>query len=297
MDKFNPPSRNSTPVKAGMDNDNSPASADFRRSETKESTSVNPQSFKISGIIVAKDEEKKIRRCLESLNRLDEIIVIDQSSGDRTAAICREYTDKVFVVASKGFCEPDRSVAAAKAKNEWILYLDADEEMSGEIFEEIQRLMSGPLEYDSYYIPRKNIFLGRWIKGSGWYPGYVLRLFKNGSVRFLDDVHTDLVPLRKCGRLKHHIIHYTCEDLGEYILKSNRYTSILAYQAYMRGERINALNLIWKFFILPCVYFSHRLIIRLGIRDGFRGFLIAFFTFQTIFIKHAKLWAMQKERR
>lgn len=249
---------------------------------------------KLSAILVVRNEEKKIRRCLDSLRCFDEIVIVDQSSSDNTAAICREYTDKVFIVSQKGFCEPDRPVALSKAKNEWILYVDADEFVSPELKNEIEILLSQTPEYNCYYTPRKNIFLGKWIKGSAWYPGYVLRLFKKDSIRFSEEIHTDVIPMADYGYLKECIVHYACEDLNEYLIKIGRYTSLLARQAYERGKRITLANCIWKLFILPIVYFLHRFIIKRGFIDGFHGLLIAYLTLATVFMMHVKLWEIQR---
>ena len=122
---------------------------------------------KISAIIVTFNEAKRIRRCLDSIKWVDEIVVVDQSSTDKTAAICREYTEKVYVVSNKGFCEPDRPVALSKTSNEWILYLDADESVSDELSREMESTISSGARYDGYHIPRKNIYLGKWIRYSG----------------------------------------------------------------------------------------------------------------------------------
>ena len=248
------------------------------------------KSIKISAIIVTRNEEKNMRRCLESIKWLDEIVVVDQSSDDDTVKICEDYTDKVFVVPNKEFCEPDRALAASRTLNDWVLYIDADEVVSAGLKEEIETLLAGIPAYTSYYIPRKNIFLGKWIRGSGWYPGYVLRLFRKESVKFLDDIHTNPVPLAEYGYLKEHIIHYTCEDLKEYIAKVGRYSSVTAEQAYIKGETVNAWNIVLKAFALPAIYFAHRFIFKLGLRDGMQGLIIASLTAYKIFITNIKLW-------
>lgn len=249
---------------------------------------------KISAILVVRNEEKKIRRCLDSLNWVDEAAVIDQSSVDNTVNICKEYTYKVFVVPQKDYCEPDRALALSKAKNEWILYIDADEVVSPGLKSEIEILLSQTPQYDCYYIPRKNIFLGKWIKGSGWYPGYVLRLFRKGSIKFSEKIHTDVIPMADYGYLKEHIAHYTCEDLKEYLIKSKRYTSILARQAYEKGKRITPVNFLWKLLILPIVYFLHKFIIKRGFVDGLHGLLIACLTLSTVFMMNLKLWRIER---
>jgi glycosyltransferase involved in cell wall biosynthesis len=253
---------------------------------------------KLSAILVVRNEENKIRRCLDSLaGWLDEIVIIDQSSSDSTFSICKEYTPMVFTTARKNYCEPDRSMALSKTQNEWIIYIDADEVVSLESKEEMRALLKGEPEYNCYYMPRKNIFLGRWIKGSGWYPGYVLRLFKRDSIKFSDAIHTDVIPLSACGYLKNPLIHYTCEDLAEYYLKTERYTGILAMQAYAKGERINPLNFIFRIFLLPLIYFFYKYIIKKGFIDGFYGLVIAWLTMRTIFLTNAKLWKAQHESR
>jgi glycosyltransferase involved in cell wall biosynthesis len=248
------------------------------------------ENVKLSAIIVTRNEEKNIERCLSSIKWLDEIVIVDQSSSDDTVNICRRYTDKVFVVPNKGFCEPDRALAASKSSNDWLLYMDADEVVSDALKKEIEELLAKGPAYASYYIPRKNIFLGRWIRGSGWYPGYVLRLFRKESVKFLDDIHTNPVPLAGYGYLKEHIIHYTCENLNEYITKIGRYSSVAAAQAFAGGARVNVWNFPVKILVLPIIYFTHRFILKMGLRDGVQGFLIASLTARNIFITNVKLW-------
>lgn len=250
--------------------------------------------MKLSAILVTRNESKKIRRCLDSIKWVDEIVIVDQSSQDSTVEICKEFTDKVYLVSNKGFCEPDRPTALAKTSNDWVFYLDADEEVPPELQKEIIRILEHNPAYNSYYIPRKNIFLGKWIKGSGWYPGYVLRLFKKGSVRFSLNIHTDLTPINSFGYLEEPLNHYTCEDLEEYMAKLNRYTGILAMQAYEKGARINPVNMIIKLGFLPFAYGLKKLILQKGFKDRAIGFLIAFLTALTIFLMNAKVWELQK---
>lgn len=253
---------------------------------------------KLSVILVIRNEAKKIRRCLESVRWADEIIVLDQSSTDNTPEICRQFTAQVFVVPAKDFCEPDRLAAAARTANDWVLYIDADEEVPIELKSEILSLLLEEPQHGNYYVQRRNIFLGKWIKGSGWHPNYLLRLFKKGSVRFSEDIHTCIVPISSsCGYLKQYILHYTCEDIGEYLLKANRYTSVLANQAYKKGQRVNPLNFIFKLLILPLAAFFYKYIFKIGFRDGLQGLWVAFFTFLTIFMMNAKLWTMQNKAK
>lgn len=248
-------------------------------------------------MLVIRNESSKIRRCLESIRWIDEIVIVDQSSVDNTAEICREFTDKVYTVDNKGFCEPDRPLALSKTSNEWVLYLDADEVVSSSLRQEISSLLEQGPFCASYYLPRKNIFLGKWIKGSGWYPGHVLRLFQKGAVSFSDQIHADLSPAGKFGYLKTPLEHYTCEDLEEYLRKTNRYTGILARQAYQRGTRITGLNLIFKLIFMPCAYGAKKFFLQKGFIDAAHGALIAYLTALTIFLMNVKIWEIQRKNK
>jgi glycosyltransferase involved in cell wall biosynthesis len=201
------------------------------------------------------------------------------------------------VVEAKGFCEPDRALAVSKTSNDWVIYLDADEIIPEELKEEIAKELSRKSRFDSYYVPRKNFFLDEWIRGSGWYPGYVLRVFDKRRVSFSTDIHTDVRPLTAPGYLKSAIIHYTCDNLDEYLYKMNSYTSILASQAYSRGERISKYNVMTKFLFFPFVISVNKYFLKAGFRDKFNGLLIAFLTFLTIFLMNAKLWELQKKSK
>jgi len=250
--------------------------------------------LKLSVIMVVRNEEDKIRKCLDSVMWADDIVIVDQSSTDNTVGICREYTDKVFVVEHKNYCEPDRPFAASKAKNDWILYVDADEEVPHELRDEIIEVLSHPPAYNSYYIPRKNIFLGRWIRGSGWYPAHVLRLFKKGYVKFPDSIHGDILPAGGHGYLKHDIIHITCGSLKEYMKKVGRYTDILAREMHEKGETLTYKNFIFKLLILPPARFIQKFFLKKGFMDGIYGLVIAYLTAFTVFAMYIKLWNMQK---
>lgn len=249
---------------------------------------------KISVIIVTFNEAGRIRRCLSSVRWADEIVVVDQSSTDDTAAACREFTDKVYIVPNKGYCEPDRPTALSKTVNDWILYLDADEVVSDELRGEIESKLACP-EFGGYYMARKNIYIGKWVKHSGWYPSRVLRLFKKDKVAFSEDIHTDVAPKCACGTMENDLLHYTYESIDEHVKKLVRYTSVTARQSFARGRRISPRNYFWKFFILPAVYFFNRYIWLRGYKDGFRGLLIGGFTFAGVFSANAKLWELQKQ--
>lgn len=251
----------------------------------------------ISAIIITKNEENNMSECLNSIKWVDEIVIIDQSSSDNTVDICKEYTDKVFIVEAKDYCEPDRAVALEKAQSEWILYLDADERVSEELKNEILKMINKESDfkyYNCYYIARRNHFIGKWIKNCGWYPGYVLRLFKKGTVAFSEAIHQDGQTSERCGYLKNDLIHLSYSSLESYFEKFNRYTSRLATEEYERGTIINKKNFLIQSVIKPLFWFFHRYIILKGFRDGFYGFFISFSSALVIFITWSKLWEKQK---
>jgi len=248
---------------------------------------------KISAILVTRNEERKIGRCLESLRWVDEIVVVDQSSTDATAEVCRKYTPHVFITENKGYCEPDRPVALAHTSHDWVLYLDADEVVPAGLREEIQAILASEPPYACYSVARRNIFMGKWIRGSGWYPGYVLRLFRKDYAGFSERIHTDVIPSSPCGRLKNPLEHYTCENIEEYLLKFNRYSTILAKQEYARGARLTARNGVFRLVCVPAAVSLRKYFFHLGFCDGFQGFVIAFLTFLTLVLMNIKLWEMQ----
>lgn len=249
---------------------------------------------KLTAILVVRNEARKIGRCLEALRWVDEIVVVDQSSEDATVEICRRYTANILVTANKDYCEPDRAVALGRAAHEWILYLDADEVVGEGLREEIRAILSGAPAHGCYYVPRRNIFMGKWIRGSGWAPGYVLRLFRKGSVRFSESIHTDLIPVSAPGYLKHQLTHYTCESFEEYAAKVNRYTSVMAREYYRQGARVTPGNCLFRLFILPAAYAAQRYILKAGFRDGFQGVVIAFLAFLTVALANCKVREIQE---
>lgn len=250
--------------------------------------------IKLSVIVITRNEEKNIRGCLESVKWANEIIVVDQSSTDKTVDISREYTDKVFVVESKGYCEPDRMFAISKTTSNWIFYIDADEIITPELEQEIRHVISKEHpEYECYYVPRKTHFLGKWIKGCGWYPAHVLRLFKKGTVNYSENIHHDGTTINTCGYLKNDLMHLSYKTLDEYFEKFNRYTSRLAQEEFEKGVKISNINFLLYFLIKPLVWFLKKYFLQSGWKDGFIGFFISFSSGLVLFTTYTKLWEIQ----
>lgn len=262
----------------------------------------------ISVIMVVRNEEKQIRECLETVSWVDEIVIIDQSSTDSTVKIAKEFTDKIFITTDKGYCEPDRNFAIEKASGTWIFYIDADERVSPELKNEILSIvkqdngtvpkMDCPKIIQAYYVKRRNYFLGRWIKTCGWYPSFVLRLFKKNEVKFPSEIHQ--VPLHKeeYGYLKNDILHYSYNSISEYFEKFNRYTTQIAKDEFKKGIRAKGFSFIIELILRPIYNFFLKFIWLQGFRDDLRGFFISVSSSLTLFVSKVKLWEIwQKQKR
>jgi len=245
--------------------------------------------IKISSIIIAKDEENNITRCIESqLKCIDEIIVlVDNESQDKTFEIVKSY-DLVIVekVNWLGFGKT-KQYGVDKANNEWILWIDADEALTPGLQDEILKFKSGNPNYFVYKIARRAFFLGKWIKHSGWYPDYVSRLFNRKYARFNSSkVHETLVYNCEAGKLNNDLEHYTDPSIEHYFNKFNRYTTLAAEQLYNDGFNVNLADLI----IRPFFIFIKMFIIKLGFLDGLHGLILAAFSAGYVFTKYAKVF-------
>lgn len=245
---------------------------------------------KLSVVVITRDEEKNIRRCLESVSWADEIIVIDSHSTDRTTTIASDMGARVYSIAWQGFGHAKRE-GVDKARSDWILSLDADEVVSGELALEIKKVLENDTEYSGYYFTRKANFLGRWIYHCGWYPDPVLRLFLKSKGNFNNAlVHEKAVVDGKCGRLKGELLHYSYSTMTGYLDKFNRYTTLGAEKAHSEGKKAGWFDLILK---PPASFFKHY-IVKQGFRDGWEGFLISILSATAVLVKYAKLREMDR---
>ena len=244
----------------------------------------------ISAVIITRNEESNIKRCLDSIAWVNEIIVVDSRSTDNTRKIADEAGARVFDVEWRGF-GPTKGFAVEKATCDWILSIDADEEITAESMAEIKKILESDGSLHGYEIPRKTIFLGRWIKHSRWYPDYVLRLFRRESGRFTDSrIHEKVVVEGEIGRLKNPLLHNSYPDIDTYFAKFEKYTSLKAQDLYDEGKRFNLAGLIIK----PVAAFCRHYVTGLGFLDGIEGFLIAMFSAFGVVTRYAKLRSLEK---
>jgi glycosyltransferase involved in cell wall biosynthesis len=246
----------------------------------------------ISAYIIAYNEAWKIADAINSVLWADEIVVVDSHSTDDTVAIAESLGARVVQVDFVGFGDL-RNRAIAACSHEWIFSLDSDERCTPEARDEIVKTMANPGKTEAWYIPRRNFFMGRWIKHSGFYPDYRQpQLFKKGCLRFeLDMVHEayHVESSEPAGYLEHPIWQIPFKDLEEVLHKANKYSSLGAQKLAEKGTKAGMLKAFgrgtWSFLKL---YF-----LKLGILDGWPGFVIALGNFEGTFFKYAKLHELQ----
>jgi len=243
--------------------------------------------MKISAIVITFNEEQNIRAALESLRWADEIIVVDSESVDRTVEIARSFTDRIFVRAWPGY-SAQKNFAAEQASFDWVFSLDADERVSDELMRELEQIkqISEP-QATGFEMPRLTFYLGRWIKHSGWYPDYKLRLYNRQRSRWTGDfVHESIEVDGRVDRLKGNLLHYTVHNASEHHLRIDRYTTLAANEMYERGKRASIASIVFT----PFMTFIRSYIVKLGFLDGLQGFAIARFAAHYAFLKNLKLW-------
>ncbi len=240
----------------------------------------------ISCCIICFNEAANIRRCLESVKWCDEIIVVDSFSSDQTVAICREYTSRILQRPWPGYVEQKR-FALAQASHEWVLNIDADEEVSPELQREIiEVLRRNDPAVDGFFIPRLVYYLGRWW-WRGWYPGYRLRLFRKTKARWGGiDPHEKVLLRGHADRLHGALYHYTYEDIADHLQALNMLTEVASRELLQRGRQVHIADLLLR----PLWRFFRFYLIRGCIWEGIPGFFVAVTSAFYVFLKYAKAW-------
>ena len=249
---------------------------------------------KISVVVNTLNEEKNLPRALSSVKDFaDEIVVVDMKSDDNTQGIARKIGAKVFEHERTGYVEPARNYAISKTTGDWILVLDADEELPTNLKKELKNLVEHPTA-DYYRIPRKNIVFGKWIKHSRWWPDYNIRFFKKGFVSWNEIIHS--VPTTKGKGLDlepeggNAITHYHYETVEQYIERLNRYTSEHAKNKIADGYKFDWSDLVRK----PMNEFLSRYFQGEGYKDGLHGFILASLQAFSELVMYLKVWQNEK---
>ncbi len=248
--------------------------------------------MKISATIITYNEERNLPRAIESLRCVDEILIVDSGSNDRTVEIAEKLGARVIESAWAGYAN-QKNFAAGKASFDWILSIDADESLSEALEAEIWHLKKNGSQYDAYTMSRMAQYLGRWIRHSGWYPDRKVRLFDRRKARWVGDyVHESVQVNGRIGHLESNLLHFTCNSLSEHLKTMDRYTTLAAEQLLEKGETVTWARLVleppWTFFR---TYF-----LKLGFLDGVEGLAIANMAALYNFIKYAKARFMSPGR-
>lgn len=246
----------------------------------------------LSVVIITKNEAGHIARCLESVSWANEIIVLDSGSEDDTVAICRQYTDKVYQTDWPGF-GIQKQRAVDKASGDWILSIDADEVVTPELRLEIEKALQQE-QVDGYEIPRLSSYCGRQMRHGGWWPDYVLRLFRRDCSRFTDSVvHERIIVQGQIARLSTPLLHDAFIDLDEVLHKVNSYSSLGAALLYQRGVRSSlskaVLKALWTFIR---TYW-----LKAAILDGRQGLMLSISNAEGTYYKYLKLLELQNRQQ
>ena len=248
---------------------------------------------KISATIITYNEEKNIRRCIESLDFVDEIVVVDSLSSDNTCTIAKELGAIVIDQKFLGHID-QKQLAVENATHDWVLSLDADEEVSPELKASIVELIKKPLECDAYEMKRVSFHLGRWIRHGGWYPDKKIRFFNRQKAHWGGyNPHDKVIVNGKVGMLEGDLKHYVFTDLRHNIDTNNSYSSIMAEDLYKKSKKFSYLKLFFK----PIGKFLEVYIYKRGFLDGMAGFIIAVGASYSMFLKFAKLWELERVKK
>jgi len=225
----------------------------------------------ISATIIAHNEAASIARAIRSLSCADEVVLVDSGSADDTVKVAQECGARVVTHSWEGFAA-QKNFATSQARHDWILSLDADEELDATAQSAILRWKAAEPAAAGYRFARRARYLGRWILHSGWYPDYKLRLFDRRKGEWKGAyVHESAEVTGTVETLPGEILHYTCDSIEEHAQRIEFYTDLAAREMIDRGERVNLLARL----LMPPWIFAHTYFFRLGILDGVQGFLIA----------------------
>ncbi len=244
----------------------------------------------LSVAIIALNEERNIRACLEGVRWAEEVVLCDSGSTDRTLAIAAKYGARTFQDPWRGF-SAHKNLALARCSQPWILILDADERVTPGLQAEIEEILRADGPADGYSVARKNFFLGEWIRHGGWYPDRSLRLFRRGRGHFLPRaVHEVLEVAGSVGTLRHPLEHYTYGSVADFLRRMDRYAALASEELFKVGHRCRVQDLTLR----PFWTFLRMYLLQRGFLDGWRGLLLAGLYASYTLAKYAYLWERER---
>jgi glycosyltransferase involved in cell wall biosynthesis len=248
----------------------------------------------VSGVVICFNEERGIARCLDSLAWCDELVVVDSGSTDRTREIAGGYTDRVIEQEFLGYVK-QKNFALDLASHDWVVCLDADEALSEGLRAEIERaLVDAGERWSGFVLDRITWFLGLWHDRGEWYPDPQLRVFRRSRGRWTGRDPHDRVELDGPTRpLKGRLLHWNYRDLSDHVQTIDRFSGRLAAEMREEGIRFRLADLLFR----PLFRFFKGYVLRGGFRKGIPGFLVSVSTAYYVFMKYAKLWELERDRR
>ena len=250
--------------------------------------------IKLSGVIITYNEEEHLEKCLASLvDVVDEIVVVDSFSTDKTPEICKAYNVRFTQNKFEGYIE-QKNYALSLANHDYILSLDGDEALSDTLKNSVLKAKENWF-FDGYYCNRLNNYCGQWIKHSDWYPDKKLRLFKKDSGEWKGINPHDRYTLKKglkAGKLKGDLLHWIYRDYKEHNLKVENFSTIAANAYFKLGKKSSLTKIIFR----PFWAFFKAYFLRLGFLDGLNGFIICVQTYNVTFLKYIKLYKLHKNK-
>jgi glycosyltransferase involved in cell wall biosynthesis len=248
----------------------------------------------LSVIIITKNEEAVIGRCVESVGWADEVIVLDSGSEDRTVEICRELGAQIHQAPDWPGFGPQKNRALALATSDWVFSIDADEWVTPELRAEIQRAIAEQGTNAAFRLPRSSSFCGRIMRHSGWSPDHVVRLFRRGTARFSDDlVHERLLVEGEAADLRVPLMHEAIRDLDQMLAKMNAYSTASSTAMHQRGKNGSVVSALahglWAFI--------RTYVLRAGFLDGREGLILAVANAEGAYYRYLKLMLLGKKNR
>ncbi len=239
--------------------------------------------MKLTATIIARNEEKNLPDCLASLDFVDEIVVVDSGSNDRTEAICRSHQKVRYCQRAWDGFGRQKNFAADQSRNDWVFNIDADERISPELRASI--LAADLSRHDGFRVARENYFGDRWIRQCGWYPDYNLRLYNRAKCRFGERlVHESVECYGSVGTLRGNLIHFTYTGIFDYLTRMDRYSTLAAQEVVKAGKRSG----VTAVTVRPLYTFVKMYLLKKGFLEGYHGFLLSVLYGVYTFAKYAK---------
>ncbi|HPN98186.1 MAG TPA: glycosyltransferase family 2 protein [Syntrophorhabdaceae bacterium] len=263
----------------------------MKKTTASKLTSNTPHpTLPLSVYMITLNNASTIEKALKSVaGWADEVVVVDSHSTDGAIDIIGRYTKDIYQFDTTSQREKYQ-YAQDRCKNTWVLFIDADEWLTEDIKDEIKGLILSGTDYDGFMVKRRNIYLGREIKHGGWYPDHEIRLYRKDRGEWQGGIHAKVSVNGKTGRLKHHYMHTPYTNTSHQIKTVDRYSEAFANDLFTSKRRFYLFNMLLR----PIYRFFRDYIFKLGFLDGVPGIIIVASTMYYVFMKHAKLWEMEK---